>query len=77
MRTQENVASVTASVKEDTHLSIRRRSQEVGLCYATILTKDLGLVPSKIQLTKELMSQDPRLHRTVSEWFLVKNFRSP
>lgn len=73
VRSQENIAAVAASVDEDPNLSIRRRSQEVGLCYSTtwtILTKDLGLVPYKIQLTQELKPQDHRLRRTFAEWSL-------
>ena len=35
VRSQENIDAVAASVDEDPNLSIRRRSQEVGLCYST------------------------------------------
>ncbi|KZC12688.1 hypothetical protein WN55_04156 [Dufourea novaeangliae] len=46
VRTEENIAAVNESVEEDRNLSIRRRSQELGLCPSTtwkILRKDLGL----------------------------------
>ena len=57
VRTEENIAAVNESVEEDPNLSIRRRSQELGLCPSTtwkILRKDLGLHPYKIQLVQEL-----------------------
>ena len=53
VRTEENIAAVNESVEEDPNVSIRRRSQELGLCPSTtwkILRKDLGLHPYKIQL---------------------------
>ena len=33
VRTNENVAAVSASVNDDHQLSIHRRSQELGVCY--------------------------------------------
>ena len=48
VRTEENIASVSDSVAEDREMSIRRRSQQLGLCYSTtwkILHKDLGVKP--------------------------------
>ena len=35
VRTEENIAAVSASVKDDRQLLIRRRSQQLGLCYST------------------------------------------
>ena len=35
LRTEENVAAVSASINDDHKLSIRRRSQQSGLCYST------------------------------------------
>ena len=35
VRNEENIAAVAASVQEDRELSIRRRSQQLGLCYST------------------------------------------
>ena len=32
VRTEENIAAVSASVNDDHQLSIRRRSQQLGLC---------------------------------------------
>ena len=57
VQTEENVAAVPASVNGNHQLSIRRRSQQLGLCYSTtwkILRKDLGGKPFKIQLVQEL-----------------------
>ena len=58
VRTKENFAAVSAIVNDDHQLSIRRRSQQLGLCYSTtwqILRKDLGeksfkIHPEKIDL---------------------------
>ena len=33
--TEENIAAVSASVNDEHQLSIRRRSQQLGLCYST------------------------------------------
>lgn len=35
VQTEENTAAVSASVSDDHQLSIRRRSQQLGLCYST------------------------------------------
>ena len=61
VRTEENIAAVSASVNDDHQLSIRRRAQQLGLCYSTtwkILPKDLGVKPFKIQLVQELKPID-------------------
>ena len=61
VQTEENIAAVLASVNDDHQLSIRRRLQQLGLCYATtwkILRKDLGVKPFKIQLVQELKPND-------------------
>ena len=53
LRTEANFADVSPRVNDDHQLSIRRRSQQLGLCYSTtwnILRKDLGVKPFKIQL---------------------------
>ena len=58
---EENIAAVSASVTEDREMSIRRRSQQLGLCYSTvwkILRNDLGVKPFKIQLLEELKPAD-------------------
>ena len=52
VRTEENIAAVSASVNDDHQISIRRRSQQLGLCYSImwqILRKDLAVKPFKIQ----------------------------
>ena len=61
VRTEENIAAVSASVVEDREMSIRRRSQQLSLCYSTtweILRKGLGVKPNKIQLVQELKPND-------------------
>ena len=53
VRTEENIAAVSASVNDDHQLSIRRHSLQLDLCYSTtwkILRKDLGVKNFKIQL---------------------------
>ena len=35
VRTEENIAVVASSVNENCEMSIRRRSQQLGLCYST------------------------------------------
>lgn len=44
VRTEENIAAVAVKVAVDCDLSIRRRSQRLGLCYTTMwkILKDLG-----------------------------------
>ena len=57
VRTEENITAVSASDYDDHQISIRRRSQQPGLCYSTtwkILRKDLGVKLFKIQLEQEL-----------------------
>ena len=72
-RSNENIAAVAESVREDNRMSIPRRSQEVGLSQTStwrILRKDLGLHPYKIQLTQELKPQDHGSRRTFADWVL-------
>lgn len=72
-RSGENIAAVARSVRDDRDESIRRRSQQLGLSYATtwrILRKDLGLKAYKIQLVQDLKPTDlPSRHR-FSVWAL-------
>ncbi|XP_075157741.1 uncharacterized protein LOC142231007 [Haematobia irritans] len=80
VRTEENIASVSESVAEDREMSIRRRSQQLGLCYSTtwkILRKDLGVKPYKIQLVQELKPNDLPQRRIFSEWALEKLAENP
>lgn len=74
-RSAENIAAVAESVREDRTESIRRRSQALGLSYATtwrILRKDLGLKPYKIQLVQELKPTDLENRHRFSRWALKK-----
>lgn len=78
VRTEENIAAVSASVIDDREMSIRRRSQQLGLCYSTtwkILRKDLGVKPYKkpykIQLVQELKPHDLPQRLTFGEWALA------
>lgn len=80
VRTEENIASVSASVNDDPNLSIRRRSQQVGLCFSTtwkILRKDLGLKAYKIQLAQELKPGDLPQRRIFGEWALEMLAENP
>ena len=57
-------------IEEDPNQSIRRRSQQLGLCPSTlwkILPKDLGLKVFKIQLVQELKPNE-RMRRQFGEW---------
>ena len=80
VRSEENIAAVSASVTEDREMSIRRRSQQLGLCYSTtwkILRKDLGVKPFKIQLVQELKPADLPQRRIFGEWALGKLAEDP
>ena len=76
MRTKENIAAVSASVNHDHQLSIRRRSQQLGLCYSTtckiLRKKNLSVKPFKIQLVQELKPNDLPQRRIFGEWALRK-----
>ena len=59
VRTEENIAAVSASVNDD-HRFIAIRSNW-GVCYSTtwkVLRKNLGVKPFKIQLVQELKPSD-------------------
>ena len=83
VRTKENIAAVSASVNDDHQLSIRRRSQQLGLCYSTswqILRKDLSedlVKPLKIQQVQELKPNDLPQRRIFGEWALGKLAEDP
>lgn len=71
VRTEEAVAAVQESIKDDSNQSIRRRSQQLGLCPSTlwkILRKDLGLKAFKIQFVQELKPNDHRMRCQFGEW---------
>ena len=73
VRTQENIAAVSASVNDDHQLSIRRRWQQLDLCYSTtwkILRQNLGVKPFKMQLAQELKPNDLTQRRIFGEWAL-------
>jgi len=74
VRTEVNIAAVSASVSDDREMSIRRRSQQLGLCYSTtweILRKDLGVKSYKIQLVQELKPHDLPQRLTFGKWALA------
>ncbi|CAH1994731.1 unnamed protein product [Acanthoscelides obtectus] len=80
VRTEENIAAVSASVSDDREMSIRRRSQQLGLCYSTtwnILRQDLGVKPYKIQLVQELKPHDLPQRFPFGEWALAKLEEDP
>ena len=81
MRTEENIAAVSAIVNDDHQLLIRRCSQQLGFCYSTtckILRKDLGMKPFKIQLvfqTFNYMDRTIDSNKDFSEFgVFLKNF---
>ena len=79
-RSEENIAAVAQSVRDDSDESIRRRSQQLGLSYGTtwtILRKDLGLVAYKIQLVQELKPTDLPARRRFSVWALERLAEDP
>ena len=64
VRTPQTIAAVQESVEEDANVSVRHRAQQLHLCRSTlwtILQKDLGLHPYKIQLVQELKPNDHHL----------------
>lgn len=72
-RSNENIAAVRESVRENPRQSIFRRAQELGLSETStrrILHLDLGLHPYKIQLTQELKINDHRQRRAFADWAL-------
>ena len=79
VRNEENIAAVSVSVNDDHQLSIRRRSQQLGLCYSTewkILRKDLGQNTAGARIEAErptatlngILESWPKIH-----FFLSKN----
>lgn len=79
-RTKENIEAVQQSVKEDSEMSIPRRSQALNISQTTtwrILLKDLGLHPYKIQLMQELKPADHALRRGFAAWALKKLTEDP
>ena len=75
VRTEENIAAVSACINDDHQLSIRRRSEQVGLYYSTtrrILRKDIGVTLFKMQLLQELKSNEPPQRRIFGDWDLGK-----
>ncbi|XP_055308848.1 uncharacterized protein LOC129572772 [Sitodiplosis mosellana] len=79
-RSAENIAAVADSVREDREESIRHRSQQLGLSYATtwrILRRDLGLKAYKIQLVQELKPTDMPNRYRFSVWALEKLEEDP
>ncbi|QQP38530.1 Putative DD41D transposase [Caligus rogercresseyi] len=80
VRTEENIAAVASSVNENREMSIRRRSQQLGLCYSTtwkILSVDLGLKAYKIQLLQELKPNDLPQRLMFGEWALEQLDENP
>lgn len=79
-RSEGNIGAVAESVHEDRELSIRRRSQQLGLSYSTtwrILRKDLSLKAYKIQLVQELKPTDLPNRFRFSRWALDKLAEDP
>ena len=80
MRTKANIAALSAIVNDDYHLSIRSRSQQLGLCYSItwqILRKDFGVKTFKIQLVQVLKPNDLPQRRIFGKWALGKLAEEP
>lgn len=72
-RSAEKIAATAESVAEDPRMSIRRRSQQLGIkttSLHTILHKDLSLKAYKVQLTQALKPADHGQRRTFVNWLL-------
>ena len=76
MRTEENIAAVSAIVNDDHKLSIRSRSQQLRFCYS-ITYYYLGVKLFKIQLVQELKPNDLPQPRIFCEWGLGKLAEDP
>ena len=67
-RSEEIIAAVSVSIQNESHQSIPRRSQELGIAQTTlwrIMRRDLGLHAFKIILTQELKPLDHLKRRTI------------
>ena len=74
-RSKEIIATVSASIQNETNQSISRGSQELGIARMTlwhIMRKDLDLHPLKIKMTQELKPLDHLKRRNFSNWALAK-----
>ena len=61
MRTPEDIAAVSESVRETSSTIVRRRSQQLNISetsFRRILRKDLCIMPYKFQLVQELKPID-------------------
>ena len=70
-RSAENIAILSESVAEDSNVSIRNCSRELGLSYGTlwhILHLDPHLRLYKVQLTQQLKPADHSQYRRYMEW---------
>lgn len=71
-RTVENIENIQACMNERPTTSLRRVSQEVGLSYGTcrtIVKKDLGLFPYKMQSYHEILPADFNRRVLYCQWF--------
>ena len=74
-RSEEIIATVSASIQNESNQSIPRRSQELGIAQTKlwrIMRKDFGLHAFKIKLTQELKLLDHLKRRNFSNWALAK-----
>ncbi|CAK9801230.1 Transposable element Tc3 transposase [Anthophora plagiata] len=80
VRTNENIAAVCESVKNEPTTSISRRSQELGISYGSvwrILHADLHLPAYRIQLTQELKEMDHLQRRNFASWIIEQRATDP
>lgn len=72
-RSTENIADVSDSVADQPNLSIRRRSQQLGISRSTtwrILHKDLALKAYKVELVQELKPADHSQRRNFADFII-------
>lgn len=80
VRSEETIAAVATSIKEDPDKSIRCLSAELGIgreSVRRILRLDLGQHPYKIMMTQELELNDHRDRREFVHWALNMLTESP
>lgn len=76
IRSTENIAIVAESVAKNARLSLRKRSQHLGMSYGSlhrILHDDLGMKAYKVQLVQELKPEDHSHRRNFVDWIQQMN----
>ena len=79
-RTPENARLLDESVIENPEKSLRRRSQELGLCKDTvrrIIRFDLGFRPYSLQVKQKINDCDLDKRMTMCRWFIDRMQENP